>query len=95
MIQVTCFEVNIHSPKRPGVFLEEEKYNLSHFCEKKINIFHKDKILSTKKKKCKHESHGLSFIWGKVRMIAWETGLQIALRNCSLAVGGRSVYMRF
>ena len=37
----------------------------------------------------------LSFIWGKMRTIAWETAFQIALRNCSKEVGGRSVYMWF
>ena len=36
--------------------MEEEKYNLSRFCEKKINIFHKDKILSTKKQQKKMQT---------------------------------------
>ena len=36
--------------------MEEEKYNLSCFCEKKINIFHKDKILSTKKQQKKMQT---------------------------------------
>ena len=35
----------------------------------------------------------LSFIGGRMRTIAWETAPQIALRNCSKGVGGRSMYM--
>ena len=41
------------------------------------------------------ESCELSFIWGKMRTIAWETAFQLALRNCFKEVGGRSVYMNF
>ena len=36
-----------------------------------------------KKKKAPFESYELSFIWGKMRTIAQETGPQITLRNCS------------
>ena len=32
------------------------------------------------------------FIWGKMKMVAYKTAFQIALRNCSKEVGGRSVY---
>ena len=39
------------------------------------------------------ESCKLRFIWGKMRTIAWETALQIALRNCSKGAGGKvSIY---
>ena len=41
------------------------------------------------------ESCELSFIWGKMRTIVWETAFQIALRNCSKEVEGRSAYMWF
>ena len=47
--------------------MEEEKYNLSRFYEKKINIFRKDKILSTN---AQHKRCKLSFIGSKMRMIA-------------------------
>ena len=48
------------------------------------------------KEKKKHNMRAeLSFIWGKMRTIAWETAFQIALRNCSKEVGGRSVYLWF
>ena len=40
------------------------------------------------KKKVQRESCELSFIWGKVRTIAWETAFQITLRNCSKEVSG-------
>lgn len=45
--------------------MEEEKYNLSHFCEKKIHIFHKDKILSTKKKKMQTWESRVKFYLGQ------------------------------
>ena len=67
--------------------MEEEKYNLSGFYEKKINIFRKDKILSTN---AQHKRCKLSFIGNKMRMMAPETVSQIALRNCSLVARGRS-----
>ena len=35
------------------------------------------------KNKAQRESCDLSFIWGKMRTIAWETASQIVLRNCS------------
>ena len=39
------------------------------------------------------ESCELSFIWGKIKMIAQESAFQIALKNCSKERGGeRSVY---
>ena len=43
------------------------------------------------KKKAQRESCELSFIWGKMRTIARETAIQIALRNCSKEVGVRKV----
>ena len=39
------------------------------------------------------ESCELSFISDKMKTIAQETALQIALRNCSKEVEGRSVYI--
>ena len=36
-----------------------------------------------------HNVKVVSFIWGKMRTIAWETKFQVALRNCSKEVGGR------
>ena len=50
-------------------------------------------LLTEKNAQC--ESCGLSFIWCKMRTITWEAAFQIALRNCSGEVGGRSVRMRF
>ena len=36
----------------------------------------------------------LSFIWGKIRMIAWETAPQKVLRDCSKEAGGKdSIYV--
>ena len=32
-----------------------------------------------------------SFIWGKMKTTAWDTVFQIALRNCSKKIGGRSI----
>ena len=46
-----------------------------------------------KKNKAQCESSELSFIWGKMRNIAWETATQRALRNCSKELWGRSVYI--
>ena len=43
------------------------------------------------KKEAQCESCGPSFIWGKMRTIAWETASQIALRKSSREVGERSV----
>ena len=41
-----------------------------------------------------HESCELSFIWGNMRAIAWETVFQTALRNCSEEVAGEvSIYV--
>ena len=47
------------------------------------------------KKKAQHESCELSFIWGKMRNIAWETAFQMVLRNCSKEVVGKvsAIYM--
>ena len=45
-------------------------------------------------KKAHHESCELSFIWGKMRTIDWETAFQLALRNCSTEVGDKvSIYV--
>ena len=41
------------------------------------------------KKNAQRESCELSFIWGKMRTIGWETTFQVALRNCSKEVGGK------
>ena len=41
------------------------------------------------------EISDLSFIWDKMRIIAQETAFQIALKNCSKEVTGRSVYRQF
>ena len=41
------------------------------------------------KKEAQCESCGPSFIWSKIRTIAWETASQIALRNCSKRQGGK------
>ena len=40
------------------------------------------------KKNVQCESSGFSFIWSKMRTIAWETAFQIALRDCSKKLGG-------
>ena len=37
----------------------------------------------------------LSFIWGKMRTVAWETAPQIALRDCSKEAVGEGEYIRF
>ena len=50
-----------------------------------------DENVVDRKKKAQHENCELSFIWGKMRTIAWETAFQISLRNCSREVGGRSM----
>ena len=39
------------------------------------------KPVLTKKKHAQHKRCELSFIWGKMRTIAWETASQIVLRN--------------
>ena len=45
-------------------------------------------LLSTeKKKRAQCDNYELSFIWGKMRTIAWETASPIALRNCSKESG--------
>ena len=45
-------------------------------------------------KNAQHVSCELSFIWGKMRTIAWETASQITLRNCSKEVAGEvSIYV--
>ena len=43
-------------------------------------------------KNAQRESCELSFIWGKMRTIAWETSFQIALRNCSKRGRGEGQY---
>ena len=40
------------------------------------------------KKDAQLESCELSFIWGKMRTVAWETAPKTALRNCSKEAGG-------
>ena len=48
------------------------------------------------KKSTRHESCKLSFVWGKIRIVAQEIAPQIALRDCSKEAGGeRSEYMIF
>ena len=37
----------------------------------------------------------VSFIWGKMRTVAWETAPQIALRDCSKEAVGEGQYMIF
>ena len=50
--------------------------------------------MSTEKKNAQFESCELSFIWGKMRTIAWEAAFQIALRNSSKEAGGKvSIYV--
>ena len=50
--------------------------------------------VNEKKKKAQHESCELSFIWGKMRTIVWETEFQIALRYYSKEVEGKvSMFM--
>ena len=44
-------------------------------------------FILTEKKKAPGESYELSFIWGKMRIIAQEAVFQISLRNCSKEVG--------
>ena len=51
------------------------------------------KICTLKKKKKKQPTIwelGLNFIGGKMRVAAWETALQVALRNCSREARGNS-----
>ena len=51
--------------------------------------------LSTEKN-AQRENCELSFIWGKMRTIDWETASQIVLRNCSKEVEEeRSIYIWF
>ena len=50
-------------------------------------------IIISDLKNAKCESFKLSFIGGEMRTTVWETTFQIALRNCSKEVGGRSVYV--
>ena len=45
------------------------------------------------KKNAQSESCKLSFIWGNVGAAAQETAPQIALRNCSKEMGGRTAYV--
>ena len=45
-------------------------------------------------KKTQNESCKLSFIWGNMSTVAWETVLQIALRNCCKETGPQvSIYV--
>ena len=46
-------------------------------------------------KNAQHESCESSFIWSKLKTIAWETAFQIALRQCVREVQRRSVFMWF
>ena len=48
-------------------------------------------VLSKNNTQC--ESCELSFIWGKVRMIAWDTVSWIALEESLQRGGGKSVHM--
>ena len=50
-------------------------------------------VLSKNNTQC--ESCELSFIWGKVRMIAWDTVSWIALRNPYKEVGGNQYICDF
>ena len=43
--------------------------------------------LQLKKKNSQRGSCKLSFIWGQMRMLAWETASQIPLRNFSKETG--------
>ena len=47
--------------------------------------------LITDFKKMQCESCGSSFIWGKMRTIAWETAFLIALKNCSKDVERKGI----
>ena len=49
----------------------------------------------TEKKKAQYENCELSFIWSKIRTIAWKTASQTALRNCFEEVGWKLVYIWF
>ena len=46
-------------------------------------------------RKAQCESSELSFIWVKMRMTAWETAPQIALRDCSKQAAGEGRCIRF
>ena len=46
-------------------------------------------VYVSKKANAQHESCELGFIWGKMRTIARETALQIALGSCSKEVAGK------
>ena len=50
-------------------------------------------VVCVDSKKAQCESFELSFIWGKMRTISWETAFQITIKNCSKEVGGRSAYV--
>ena len=50
-----------------------------------------DGVICVNLKNAQREGCELSFIWGKMRTIAQQTAFQIALRNCSREVAGRSV----
>ena len=47
------------------------------------------KAFASLRKKAQHESCKLSFTWGKMRTIAWETAPQIPLRNCCKEIEGK------
>ena len=59
------------------------------YTEEKIKLYNTCANL----KNAQRESCELSFIWGKMRIIARETVFQIALRNCSKEVGGGGQYI--
>ena len=44
-------------------------------------------------KKIYYKSYELNFIGGRMRTTGQQTAPQIALRNCSIVVGARSVFM--
>ena len=46
-------------------------------------------LVAIKLSNAQHESCELSFIWGKMRTIAWEIAFQVVLRNCSKEVVGK------
>ena len=47
------------------------------------------------KKDVQLESCELSFVWGRMRTVAWEAASLIALRDCSKVAVRESQYIRF
>ena len=52
---------------------------------------HYKKCVDFKNAEC--ESHELSLLWDNMRTAVWGTAPQMALRNYSREMGGRTVYM--